>query len=249
MGTSPAATDIRQPFRDERGPGAIVFDPARLRQATPDLFDPAMYGDQAVPVTGEGGRGSAWFVRGAFGDAVLRLYRRGGWMANVSERGYFWHGEAKVRSFAEFSLLKSLHAAGLPVPAPIAADYRRGLLRYRAAILIARIPGVASFARRVREDGIDAPWAATGAAIARVHRHGARHADLNAHNILVDAAGAPWLIDWDKGRLEAGPGAWCDAVLDRLERSLRKLCHDLPAERITQGMQVLRQAHQRGLTP
>lgn len=249
METSPAARNLRQPFRDDRGPGAIVFDPARLQQATPALFDPAAYANDAVPVTGEGGRGSAWFVRGAFGDAVLRRYRRGGWAARVSERNYLWQGEARVRSLAEFALLQDLQSAGLPVPAPIAAGYRRGLLTYTADILVARLPGVSSFARCMRDAGAAAPWAAAGTAIARFHRHGAHHADLNAHNILVDNNAGLWLIDWDKGRIEpGGPGPWCEAVLDRLERSLRKLGKDLPQDMISQGMQVLRNAHQRGVT-
>jgi len=72
---------------------------------------------------------------------------------------------------------------------------------------------------------------------------------LNAHNILVDNNAGLWLIDWDKGRIEpGGPGPWCEAVLDRLERSLRKLGKDLPQDMISQGMQVLRSAHQRGMT-
>jgi 3-deoxy-D-manno-octulosonic acid kinase len=95
---------------------------------------------------------------------------------------------------------------------------------------------------------VSAPWAAAGATIARFHRFGARHADLNAHNMLVDNDEQVWLIDWDKARREGGPGAWCDAVLARLERSLRKVCPDVPAEEVGEGMQWLRQAHQRGLS-
>lgn len=248
METSLAATATRQPFRDERGPGTIVFDPARLRQATPELFDPETYGAQAQAVAGEGGRGAAWFVRGEFGDGVLRQYRRGGLMASISRNHYLWLGEARVRSLAEHGLLMDLRSLGLPVPAPIAAAYWRSTFTYAASILVERIPGVSSFASLVLANADTAPWAAAGATIARFHRLGARHADLNAHNLLSDTEERIWLIDWDKGHREGGPGAWCDAVLDRLERSLRKLCRELPPAEIDQGMQWLRQAHQRGLS-
>lgn len=247
MGTSSAAIATRQPFRDERGPGTIVFDAARLRQATPALFDPAHYGAQAEPVAGEGGRGAAWFVSGDFGEGVLRRYRRGGFMASISRDRYLWQGELRVRSVAEHRLLADLRSLGLPVPAPIAAAYWRSGLTYTASILVERIASVRSFAGLVTADADTAPWAAAGATLARFHRLGARHADLNAHNMIVDSDEQVWLIDWDKGRRVGGPGAWCDAVLDRLERSLRKVCREIPPAEIEQGMQWLRQAHQRGL--
>jgi 3-deoxy-D-manno-octulosonic acid kinase len=81
MGVNAAAVERQQPFRDARGPGAIVFDPARLRQAEPAMLEPEYWGARAEPVSGQGGRGAAWFVSGDDGDAVLRHYRRGGFMA------------------------------------------------------------------------------------------------------------------------------------------------------------------------
>ena len=44
-------------------------------------------------------------------------------------------------------------------------------------------------------------WRAIGAAIARLHRGGVDHADLNAHNILLDGRGAVSVIDFDRGRV------------------------------------------------
>ena len=81
MGVTAAAAECQQPFRDARGPGAIVFDPARLRQAEPAMLQPGYWGARAEPVSGQGGRGAAWFVSGNEGAAVLRHYRRGGLMA------------------------------------------------------------------------------------------------------------------------------------------------------------------------
>lgn len=202
--------------------GAILFDPVRLRQAEPDWFDPAWWGRRARPVDA-GGRGGAWFVDAPFGDAVLRRYRRGGMAARVSRDGYLWQGERRVRSFAEFRLTEALWREGLPVPRPIAAQYLRQSMRYRAAILVERLHDVRTFGALAAEQGPRAPWEQAGALVARFHRAGLDHADLNAHNLLFDAAGNGWLIDLDRGKRRRPGATWRRNNLARLLRSLQKL--------------------------
>jgi len=221
------ATESLTPFqygRDGRneGYGAILFDTERARQVAPDWFSPAFWDERARPVS-VGGRGGAWFVDAPGSAMVLRHYLRGGWAANVSRDGYIWHGANRVRSFAEFRLTRALHARGLPVPRPLAACYRRKGASYRAAILIERLAGVHSLAERADIAAHDAPWEETGRLIARFHRAGLDHADLNAHNILFDATGQGWLIDFDRGRLRIPETAWRERNLARLRRSLLKL--------------------------
>jgi 3-deoxy-D-manno-octulosonic acid kinase len=224
MGISAAAVERQQPFRDDRGEGAIVFDPVRLRQAGPEMLDAGYYGAMAEAVQA-GGRGAAWFVRAGAFDGVLRHYQRGGLAARFSRDAYLWLGEARVRSLAEFRLMSELRAEGLPVPAPLLAGYWRRGFRYRAAILVERIPAVRPLADW-RDPGVGiAPWEAVGEMLAAFHRAGLDHADLNASNVLVDAAGKPWLIDFDRCRRRAG-SHWREANLRRLERSLRKLSGD-----------------------
>jgi 3-deoxy-D-manno-octulosonic acid kinase len=230
------------------GEATIVFDPARVPQADSSLFDPGSYGVHAQAIAGRGGRGAAWFVDGAFGSAVLRHYRRGGWMARLGRDRFIWRGADAARSLREYTLLARLHGLGLPVQAPIAAQARRSGLGYDAALLMVRIPGVDSFAARVNAQGASAPWEPAGAAIAACHRLGARHADLNANNLLVDSSARAWLIDWDKGVLEAGPGAWCARVLSRLARSLRKECAGVDQALLDAGMARLRAAHDAALS-
>jgi len=216
-----ANAGVRQTFRDARGDGAIVFDATRLPQAGPALFDPDHWGAAAEPVA-NGGRGAAWFVSGESGPAVLRHYRRGGLARHLSADRYLWLGEARVRSLAEFALTARLHAAGLHVPAPLAAAYWRQGRSYRAAILVERIEGVAPFA-----DWLSRPespvWEAAGLSIAALHHAGVDHADLNAYNLLVDGLNRVWMIDFDRGRLRGGDGAWRERNLARLSRSLRKI--------------------------
>jgi len=221
MGISAAAAERQQPFRDARGEGAIVFDPVRLRQPGPAMLQADHYGAGTEPV-GVGGRGAAWFVRAGTVDAVLRHYRRGGLAARFSRDTYLWLGEARVRSLVEFRLLSELRGEGLPVPAPLLAGYWRRGLGYRAAILVERIPAARALADWLGPDVAAAPWEPVGVMLARFHRAGLDHADLNANNVLLDAGGQPWLIDFDRCRRRAG-SAWCGSNLARLARSLAKL--------------------------
>jgi len=220
-----SAQDVLARFHDHRGDGAILFDATRQRQAGPELFDPEHWGERAQRV-GSGGRGSAWFVDAGGRGLVLRRYLRGGFAARLSRDGYAWRGESRVRSLAEYRLLRELRQRGLAVPAPYAACYwRRGRV-YRAAILVERIAGARSLADLAAERGNTAPWAATGRLIAAFHHAGLDHADLNAHNVLFDGDGAGWLIDLDRGRLRRPARGWRERNLARLLRSLRKLRGD-----------------------
>ena len=220
MGVVAAALQA-QPFRDERGTGAIVVDRARLPQASAAWLAPVPWDAAAEPVA-RGGRGAAWFVGGDFGQAVLRHYRRGGLAARLSADRYLWLGQARVRSLAEFRLMADLHASGLRVPAPLLAGYWREGIAYRAAILVERIEGARPFSEWLSQP--DSPvWEAAGLSIAHLHHAGVEHADLNADNLLVDPLGRVWIIDFDRGVRRAPESGWREGNLRRLARSLAKL--------------------------
>lgn len=213
--------------REGRGPRgevtcAILFDPQRLRQAEPAWFDPAHWGRRARAVDA-GGRGGAWYVDAPFGAVVLRHYLRGGAAARISRDRYAWLGPARTRSFAEYRATEALLRLGLPVPCPVAASYERSGATYRAAILLERLHDVRTFAQCAVDAPATAPWEAAGVLVARFHRAGLDHADLNAHNLLFDAAGRGWMIDFDRARLREAGRAWQANNLARLLRSLHKL--------------------------
>ena len=231
------ANEHLTPFRDARGYGAILFDRSQIRQPEPDWFSPGHWGDAAQPVS-EGGRGGAWFIQTGDGDAFLRHYLRGGMAASLSRDGHLWRGINRVRSFAEFRLLRTLREKKLPVPMPFAAWYRREGLQYRAAILLQRLPGVQSLAALALQD--DPPWDAAGDLIARFHRAGLDHADLNAHNLLFDGQGRGWMIDFDRSQLRIPATPWRNANLQRLHRSLRKQRGALAREQVDAGFARLR---------
>ena len=236
------ASESLTPFRDGSGYGAILFDRKHLRQADPDWFVPEKWGDRARPV-GSGGRGGAWFIEAPSSQCVLRMYRRGGLAARFSRDRYLWHGPDRTRSFAEFRLMRALLARGLPVPRPVAASYVRDGMFYRAAILMERLLDVRSLADLAQSQAAHAPWDPAGRLIARFHRVGTDHADLNAHNILFDDKGHGWLIDLDRGALRIPATAWREENLSRLKRSLLKLRGERSVEDVERDFSVLRKAY------
>jgi 3-deoxy-D-manno-octulosonic acid kinase len=199
------------------------------------LFDPKYWAARGELERVSAGRGSAWFIGSAANPWVLRHYRRGGLIARISEDRYFWSGEERVRAFAEWRLLAVLAQEGLPVPKPIAAWYRRQGLFYRCDLITRRIAEAQALSAVLAQGALQPDsWRAIGAVVARLHASGVDHADLNAHNILLDDRGAVSVIDFDRGRLRT-PGAWAAGNLQRLHRSLAKVSHLLPPGRFSPG--------------
>ena len=215
--------------------GVMLYDASRAGNAAPAWFDPA-YWRERNEVEGEArGRGTTHFVRSGKQHFVLRHYRRGGLVARVLRDHYFWRGEATNRAFAEWQLLYHLHRAGLPVPAPVAARYRRHGLTYTADLITERLVDSVSLAEQLRMRGIPIlGWITIGRCIRAFHDLGVCHPDLNAHNILLVGDDSVYLIDFDRGRLMR-PGMWCDGNLVRLRRSLEKITYKLPPEHFSEA--------------
>jgi 3-deoxy-D-manno-octulosonic acid kinase len=219
--------------------GAMLADPATLGNpadaAGEVLFEPQYWAARGELLAADAGRGAAWFVASAAHAWVLRHYRRGGFMARISRDRYFWAGEARVRAFAEFRLLARMAGCGLPVPKPVAARYRRDGLCYRCDLIMLRVADALPLSSVLAEAALrGGAWRAIGATIARLHHSGVDHADLNAHNILLDRNGAVSIIDFDRARVRRR-GAWTLGNLLRLQRSLVKVSRRLPAGRFSQA--------------
>ena len=185
--------------------GAVLVDAESLekgpRAESDSWFEPAYWAARGELDEVTAGRGAAWFI-GAAGCWVLRHYRRGGFVARLSQDGYLWAGEDRVRAFAEWRLLAELAGSGLPVPRPVAARYRRRGMLYRCDLITQRIVDAHPLSSVLMSGSLDErTWRNIGAAVARLHAAGADHADLNAHNILVDGTGRVSVIDFDRGRL------------------------------------------------
>ena len=201
----------------------MLYDTLRTSNFSPEFFEPDYWRKHdAIDGTARG-RGTTWFIRAGDSSFVLRHYRRGGLAAKISKDRYWWSGDSETRAFAEWYLTYHLHRAGLPVPTPIAACFRRQGLFYRADLITQRIDNSEPLAARLLKGPLSfTQWIAVGRCIRRFHDAGVCHADLNAHNILLTPEQV-YIIDFDRGELRTPSRDWQLANLARLQRSLRKL--------------------------
>ncbi len=232
------------------GECAIIYYAAAGGEAQPRWFDPPWWETQGRAVPVGTGRGGTWLVGAPGAEWVLRHYRRGGAVGRWVADRYFWLGLERTRPFAEFRFTHRIRALGLPAPRPVAARVLRAGLAYTGDLITERIAGAQSVSALLEAAPLPvAGWRAIGRCIRRFHDHGVCHADLNAHNILIDRAERVFLIDFDRGSLRA-PGAWRAANLSRLKRSLAKICRELPPNRFTPAdWTALQDAYDSGARP
>ncbi|MBN8894866.1 MAG: 3-deoxy-D-manno-octulosonic acid kinase [Rhodanobacter sp.] len=230
--------------------GAILCDAAVSSQVDDDWFAPDYWRERGALRMQAGGRGGVAIIASPLGECVLRHYRRGGLVRALLGDRYLWLGARRSRPFREFRLLAEIARLGLPGPCAVAARYRRQGLLYRADLITHRIAGARTLAECLAGGDLGSELAVeVGAVVGRFHRAGIWHADLNAHNVLVSAAGLH-LIDFDRGRQRAPAPGWRRANLQRLRRSLLKLGAAAAGEQAFEReiWQPLLHGHERALT-
>lgn len=192
-----------------------------------DWFDPRWLGRHGLLAGEATGRGTTHYLALNGRRLVLRHYRRGGVLRGLLHDRYPWPGLRGTRPWRELAAQGRLYALGLPVPLPVAARIHRPralVPLYRADLLTERLADTRTLAEALAAPApATIPWPAIGAVIRQFHEAGFEHADLNAHNILLDPRGRVYLIDFDRGRFRRRPGRWCRRNLARLRRSLAKL--------------------------
>ncbi|GHG72500.1 hypothetical protein GCM10010919_24850 [Alishewanella longhuensis] len=198
------------------------FDPQFFSDVTAKHFQSQWWQQQQAIIGSSTGRNTAYFLQHGEHKLVLRHYYRGGLVGKVLHDQFWLQPVAKSRAMQEYQLLSWMRAQGLAVPRPVAASYQRSGLIYRADLLIELIPNSKDLAAILQQRAITTlEWQAVGAAIAQMHQLGVYHSDLNCRNIMLDAAGKVWLIDFDKCNRRP-PGEWTAQNLARLLRSLNK---------------------------
>ncbi|MYH56501.1 MAG: 3-deoxy-D-manno-octulosonic acid kinase [Boseongicola sp. SB0675_bin_26] len=200
----------------------IWYDSDVLDPMEPGLFEPDWLRDNGSLRGSAQGRNKAYFLHFSGLDLVLRQFRRGGLVGKFNRDRYICTEVGKGRAMREFALLAWMRRKGLPVPRPVAARHRPSGLLYRADLITERVPGARSLAEVLQECALpERDWIAIGSVIRQLHSVGVNHADLNCRNILLDASGQAWLIDFDKcERRESN--RWMKQNLARLRRSIEK---------------------------
>ena len=207
----------------QSGKCSVIYNLGATDKILVEQFTPDYWLSMHKVTQTERGRGASWFVDADGQEWVLRHYRRGGLVARYIEERYIWTGLENTRAWKEWKLLAEMYEMGLPVPLPVAARVCKGTLSYKADIITQRIPNALSLAQRLSGGSYDDRcWKVLGETIAQFHRAGIYHADLNAHNIMLDMSGKVFLIDFDRGE-QRSPGGWQRANLERLHHSLCKL--------------------------
>ncbi|ASJ71479.1 3-deoxy-D-manno-octulosonic acid kinase [Granulosicoccus antarcticus] len=208
----------------------------------PDLaFDPIIFDEQQLSarkmITGaaKAGRGNTFFFTFGGQALVLRHYHRGGLVQRLSKDRYLFTGLERTRSMHEFDVMAQLHQQGFPVSVPYACQVVHQGLFYRASLVTHKLDAqtlaerLATLTLRPLTQKV---WADMGETLARLHAKGIYHADLNAHNIMLNEDNDKVsVIDFDRAQprtLPAGNPAsgWCLSNIQRLERSLVKISSD-----------------------
>jgi tRNA A-37 threonylcarbamoyl transferase component Bud32 len=153
----------------------------------------------------------------AGGDVLVKQFRVGSGRHALREHAKARLGHAPAAR--EWRMLAAMHAAGIPVPEPLAL----GTLENGDRLLALRWIDGTPFAEALH----DTPaarrdlLAALAALVRRVHETGVVHGDLHAGNVLVGARG-PVLLDWQHARPARTQGQRI-RDLARLEFSLAPL--------------------------
>ena len=198
----------------------------------PVRFTAEYYQSDAKRVTA-GGRNAASFIPTSVGPAVLRQYRRGGLLAKFNRSKYFFSSPEKTRSFQEFAIINCLNTAGLTVPKALGAFYQKKGLFCEMALITSLIDETLPLAticqqfidKKISLEIAESYARVTAQRIRQMHDLDIWHADLNAFNILCRKAPIDaYLIDFDKAQKTKLSNRLRQQNLERLERSLTKLC-------------------------
>lgn len=199
---------------------------------TPAIFHEEHYQSEAVKV-GAGGRNAAWFIPTSVGPAVLRQYRRGGLVGKFNKSKYLFISPEQTRAFQEFTIINHLNNAGLTVPKALGAFYQQKGRFCEMALITSLIPDTQPLAticqqfidKELSEEEAKAYTRKTALRIRQMHDLDFWHADLNAFNILCSSEPIEaYLIDFDKAKNTKIDKRLRQQNLDRLQRSLEKLC-------------------------
>lgn len=201
--------------------------------------------------THPGGRGALHVARLADRRAAVRHARRGGWMRPLGDR-YF---DRPPRPFSELAVSARLRAERVATPEVLAAVVTPARPGYRADLATEWIePGhdlgallaPNMYPAVARRAGLEA----AGREVARAHRAGLDHPDLNVGNLFLESADhgwRAWILDLDRATVGPTSSDAASRNLARLVRSLEKERRAGTIDWDAEDLDVFRTAHRSGL--
>ena len=176
----------------------------------------------SAEAAGSGARGAVVFFAAGGRELAFKHYCRGGLPGRFVRDRYVFCGERRTRPQIEWRVLCALRDADLPVPTPVSARTIRRGMSYTADLLTLSLRPATPFSDCLASGDLGPEiWRKVGETMRRIGDAGVEHADLNAHNILIDVARAEVsVLDFDRARMTAGA---TDKPRARLRRSLEKL--------------------------
>lgn len=197
----------------ENGAHAATRGASRARVAA------ALLEREGCQLLGASGREPVMWFPLPGGGAVLREYRRGGFVRHFMRDAFLFYNRPR----REFSVHAYLYAKGLPVPEPLGVLWERRGVVFRGRIATRHLEAATLLDYiEAHPEGTDDVLRRAGAVIRAMHEAGVFHADLQTRNILVNADGV-YLIDFDGAVVKRPLGGFHrKRNLFRLRRSFDK---------------------------
>ncbi|MFT6732991.1 MAG: 3-deoxy-D-manno-octulosonic acid kinase [Polaribacter sp.] len=175
------------------------------------------------------GRNVTWFVepQSSKSQWVLRHYYRGGLISKMIDDQYLYLTLERTRVYKEICLLDKMIEMDLPVPKAIGGRVKRSKLFYQADLIMEKLDAKDLVAHLNNAPLTEKIWRSIGHTIAKFHNCGIFHADLNAHNIMLNLNDEGnetkvWIIDFDQCELRLNSSSWKNNNMERLKRSFQK---------------------------
>ncbi|MBL7661133.1 phosphotransferase [bacterium] len=186
-------------FTLDRSENDLSLHIHRIGAQVPNLF--TLQAEDRIKITG--GRGGSFYYKSSPKGLIVRQYLRGGMMRFVSHDKFVSLSKDPLlyRPFRELQILNYLACNNVSVPEVMAASVKRSGFLYRGMLATTVIEGsrnlaelnqkncelvlIERFAEKAAEQALD------------VLKLGIFHPDLHPANVIVDAAGNIYLIDFD----------------------------------------------------
>jgi len=211
---------------NNEGNNIVAYNKLLFKNFPVALFDPPHVLHDSEYEKIPHGRGNIYNFEYNNLNLILRHYCRGGIPAKFIHDKYLWAGMENSRAMRELKMLSSMQELGLPVPNPAAVRVYKNAFTYQADIVTVLIPNSQTLGSVLNKKSLtEKNWQKIGKIIRKFHKHNCDHADLNAHNIMLDDCGKIYLIDFDRSTINVSSGKWRTRNLQRLKRSLEKLAN------------------------